>query len=233
MRIAHHLERHRGDRTAWLRAAVLGANDAIVSTTSLMIGMAAGSASNSTVFLAGVAGVVSGALSMAAGEYVSVSSQRDVEDVEIALERRELAAQPTGELNELIGIYEKRGLDPDLARQVAVQLSERDRLGAHLRDELGIRPETRARPLQAAVVSGGSFAVFGALPLVSLALSPLSQRIPVMAITSLASLCALGALGAQLGGASIHRGALRVAIGGVFAMGATALVGRLFGVVLS
>lgn len=233
MRSAAHPERHRSDRAAWLRAAVLGADDAIVSTTSLMIGMAAGEASTRTVLLAGVAGVVAGALSMAAGEYVSVSSQRDVEDAEIAIERRELAAQPAGELNELAAIYEQRGLDPDLARKVAVQLSERDRLGAHLRDELGIIPETRAQPLQAAAVSALSFVVFGALPLASLSLSPSSARIAVMAGASLVSLCVLGALGAHFGGAPKGRAAVRVALGGALAMGVTALVGRVFGVALS
>jgi VIT1/CCC1 family predicted Fe2+/Mn2+ transporter len=233
MRIAIHKERHVGGRAAWLRAAVLGADDALVSTTSLMIGMAASAAPNSTVFLAGAAGVVAGALSMAAGEYVSVSSQRDVEEAEIALERNELAAQPLSELNELIAIYEHRGLDPDLARQVALQLSERDQLGAHLRDELGISPETRARPFQAAVASAASFAVFGTLPIASLSVAPFDLRIPVMATASLVSLGLLGALGAHIGGAAMTRAAFRVAVGGALAMAITALVGRLFGIALS
>jgi VIT1/CCC1 family predicted Fe2+/Mn2+ transporter len=216
-----------------LRAAVLGADDAIVSTTSLMIGMAAGNATNATVFLAGAAGLVAGALSMAAGEYVSVSSQRDVEHAEIATEKRELEAMPVSEMNELVAIYERRGLEPALARQVAEQLSAHDRLGAHLRDELGIVPETQAQPLQAAAASAGSFVVFGALPLASLSIAPLALRIPVMAAASIASLAGLGALGARLGGAPVLAAALRVAIGGALAMGVTALVGRLFGVAIS
>lgn len=228
-----HVERHRGGRAAWLRAAVLGADDAIVSTTSLMIGMAAGAAPNATVFLAGAAGVVAGALSMAAGEYVSVSSQRDVEDAEIATERRELATQPVGEMNELIAIYERRGLDPATARQVAEQLSAHDQLGTHLRDELGISPESRARPFEAAAVSAGSFALFGALPLASLSVAPFALRMPVMAAASLVSLAVLGAIGARLGGARVVPAALRVATGGALAMGITALVGRLFGVAVS
>jgi VIT1/CCC1 family predicted Fe2+/Mn2+ transporter len=230
---AGHTEGHRSDRAAWLRAAVLGADDAIVSTTSLMIGMAAGAAPNATVFLAGAAGVVAGALSMAAGEYVSVSSQRDVEEAEIATERRELATQPIGEMNELIAIYEQRGLDRELARQVAAQLSAHDQLGAHLRDELGISPESRARPFQAAIASAGSFAVFGTLPLASLAIAPLAMRIPVMASASLISLAVLGAIGARLGGAPMIPAAVRVAIGGALAMGITALVGKFFGVAMS
>jgi VIT1/CCC1 family predicted Fe2+/Mn2+ transporter len=232
MRLVHQ-ERHVGGRAAWLRAAVLGADDAIVSTTSLMIGMAAGAASNQTVFLAGAAGLVAGALSMAAGEYVSVSSQRDVEDAEIALERKELASQPVGEMNELVGIYEHRGLEPGLARQVAMQLSAHDPLGTHLRDELGISPETRARPFQASAASAGSFALFGALPLASLSLAPFALRIPIMAAASLVSLGVLGAIGARLGGARIGPAALRVAIGGALAMSVTARVGRMFGVALS
>lgn len=228
-----HPERHRSGRAAWLRAAVLGADDAIVSTTSLMIGMAAGDATNATVFLAGAAGLVAGALSMAAGEYVSVSSQRDVEDAEIAIEKRELESMPVSELNELVAIYERRGLEPALARQVAEQLSAHDRLGTHLRDELGIVPEMQARPLQAAAASAGSFVLFGALPLASLSLAPFALRIPVMAGASFASLGVLGALGAQFGGARMVPAALRVAIGGALAMGITALVGKLFGVAVS
>lgn len=228
-----HPERHLGGRAAWLRAAVLGADDAIVSTTSLMIGMAAAEASNQTVFLAGAAGLVSGALSMAAGEYVSVSSQRDVEDAEIALERKELTSQPVGEMNELVGIYERRGLEPGLARQVALQLTAHDQLGAHLRDELGISPETRARPFQASAASAGGFALFGALPLASLSLAPFALRIPIMAAASLVSLVALGAVGARLGGAPVGPAALRVAIGGALAMSVTALVGRMFEVAVS
>jgi VIT1/CCC1 family predicted Fe2+/Mn2+ transporter len=198
-----------------------------------MLGMAAGAASNATVFLAGAAGVVAGALSMAAGEYVSVSSQRDVEDAEIATERRELATQPVGEMNELIAIYEQRGLDPATARLVAEQLSAHDQLGTHLRDELGISPESRARPFEAAAASAGSFALFGALPLASLSVAPFALRMPVMAAASVVSLAVLGAIGARLGGARIVPAALRVANGGALAMGITALVGMLFGVAVS
>jgi len=170
---------------------------------------------------------------MAAGEYVSVSSQKDVEDAQIAIERRELAAQPVGEMNELVAIYERRGLTPDLARQVAHALSAHDPLGAHLRDELGIIPETRARPILAAASSAASFALFGLLPLASLSLAPLAYRIPVMAAASIVSLSVLGAVGARLGGAPVAPASLRVALGGALAMGATALVGKLFGIALT
>jgi vacuolar iron transporter family protein len=225
-----HLERHHTGRAAWLRAAVLGANDALVSITSLMLGVAATEAASSSVLVAGVAGVVAGALSMAAGEFVSVSSQRDSERAEIAREKRELLAEPIGELRELAAIYEQRGLDHGLALQVATQLSEHDRLGAHVRDELGILDETRARPLLAAAASALGFAAFGCLPIASLTLAPSALRMPVMGCVSAFSLAVLGASAAYLGGASVTRAALRVTLGGALAMAVTALVGHLFGV---
>jgi VIT1/CCC1 family predicted Fe2+/Mn2+ transporter len=223
-------ERHRSGRAGWLRAAVLGADDAIVSTASLMIGVAAASASKQAVLVAGVAGLVAGAMSMAVGEYVSVSSQRDAEQADIAIERGELATEPQDELNELAMIYMRRGLDKDLAMKVAVQLSERDRLGAHLRDELGIDPASLARPLQAAWISAMCFASFAMVPIFALLVAPASGRIPAIAVLSLVSLGALGAFGGYLGGAPIGRAALRVTIGGTLAMVVTAGIGRLFGV---
>lgn len=229
MKKAHH-ERHVGGRAAWLRAAVLGADDAIVSTSSLMIGVAASAASRSSILVAGVAGLVAGAMSMAAGEYVSVSSQRDAEEADVAREKRELSQDPEAELEELVGIYVARGVEPDLARKVAVQLSASDRLGAHLRDELGIAQEALARPLQAAWVSAASFAVSALVPIVALIAAPASARIPVIAVASLACLAALGALGAHLGDAPKGRAALRVTIGGSLAMGLSAAVGHFLGV---
>jgi VIT1/CCC1 family predicted Fe2+/Mn2+ transporter len=231
--LGQHREAHLSSRTAWLRAAVLGSDDAIVSTASLMIGVAASDASKPTVLIAGVAGLVAGAMSMAVGEYVSVSSQRDAEHADIAREKRELANQPQSELEELAGIYEKRGLDTQLAMQVAKQLSAHDRLAAHMRDELGIVDGGIARPLQAAAVSALSFGLFALLPIVALLLAPVGMRTAAIALSSLSGLAALGALGARLGGAPMTRAALRVTIGGLVAMTATALIGRLFGVVAS
>jgi VIT1/CCC1 family predicted Fe2+/Mn2+ transporter len=225
-----HGEGHRGRRGGWLRAAVLGADDGVVSTTSLIIGVAAASASKEATLLAGVAGLVAGALSMAAGEYVSVSSQRDAELADIGREREELATDPRGELRELTRIYEKRGLDPDLARKVAEQLSAKDRLGSHLRDELGLDEAARARPLQAALVSAASFASLAALPILALVGAPASWRILLVALVSLSGLGVLGALGGYLGGAPMGRAALRVMLGGAAAMAATALIGHLLGV---
>jgi VIT1/CCC1 family predicted Fe2+/Mn2+ transporter len=225
-----HREKHRSGRAGWLRAAVLGANDAIVSTSSLMIGVAASSASKQAILTAGVAGLVAGAMSMAVGEYVSVSSQRDAEQADIEIEKRELARQPQTELNELAMIYRKRGLDQELAMKVAEQLSARDRLGAHIRDELGIDQLTRARPLQAAWASAASFASFALAPIAALLIAPADDRISVIAMLSLASLAVLGAFGAYLGGASMTRAAARVTLGGAIAMAITALIGRLFGV---
>ncbi len=222
-------EEHRTTRASWLRAAVLGADDGIVSTASLMIGIAAAAGSRSAVLIAGTAGLVGGALSMAAGEYVSVSSQRDLEEADVRLEARQHKADPEGELRELEQIYRERGLDADLARQVAAQLSRGDRLSVHLRDELGLLEHSRARPLQAALVSAASFASLAVVPIVALLLAPASLRIATIATVSLASLAALGALGGHAGGAPMPAAALRVTVGGGLAMGITALIGRLLG----
>jgi VIT1/CCC1 family predicted Fe2+/Mn2+ transporter len=209
---------------------VLGSNDAIVSTASLMLGVAASDASKQATLVAGVAGLVAGSMSMAVGEYVSVSSQRDAEEADIELEKRELQEQPQDELHELATIYIKRGLDRDLAMKVAEQLSAHDRLGAHMRDELAIDGGPTARPLQAAWVSATSFATFAAIPILGLVIAPAALRIPAIALLSVASLAALGAFGAHLGGAPRARAALRVTVGGVLAMALTAAIGRLFGV---
>ena len=227
-----HREGHRGDRGGWLRAAVLGADDGVVSTASLMIGVAAAHASREATLLAGVAGLVAGALSMAAGEYVSVSSQRDAEDADIAREKHELATDPGGELEELAGIYRRRGLDPALAMQVAEQLSAAasGRLDTHLRDELGLRKETMANPAQAAAISAASFATLAALPIVALLVAPQAMRAEAIAGISLASLAFLGGIGGWLGGAPIPRASLRVLFGGAAAMAATAAIGHLLGI---
>jgi len=223
-------ENHRSGRAGWLRAAVLGSDDAIVSTASLMLGVAAASASKGTILVAGVAGLVAGAMSMAVGEFVSVSSQRDAERADIDLEKSELASQPESEMDELALIYVKRGLEKKLALKVAEQLSAKDRLGAHMRDELGIDPTALARPLQAAWISAASFATFAAVPIAVLLLASATLRIPAIVAVSLASLAALGALGSHLGGAPLGRGALRVTLGGALAMAATAAIGHLLGV---
>jgi VIT1/CCC1 family predicted Fe2+/Mn2+ transporter len=225
-----HRESHRSGRGRWLRAAVLGSDDAIVSTASLMIGIAAASASQNAILVAGVAGLVAGSMSMAVGEYVSVSSQRDAEEADIERETRELAAQPEAELAELAMIYVKRGLDQDLAAKVAEQLSAHDRLGAHMRDELDIDRATLARPMQAAWISAVSFALFAGIPIVGLLLAPDAWGIVVIATLSLVCLAVLGALGGHLGGAPLGRASLRVTIGGALAMVVTAVVGRLLGV---
>jgi VIT1/CCC1 family predicted Fe2+/Mn2+ transporter len=211
---------------------VLGSDDAIVSTSSLMIGVTASAASKTTILMAGIAGLVAGAMSMAVGEYVSVSSQRDAERADIDLEKGELAGEPEAELNELATIYVKRGVEPGLALQVAEQLSAHDRLGAHLRDELGIQPSSLARPMQAACISAASFASFALVPIGALCVAPAALRAPMMAALSLVSLSALGALGAHLGGAPVGRAALRVTLGGGLAMAVTAAVGRLVGAAL-
>jgi vacuolar iron transporter family protein len=222
---------HRSGRAGWLRAAVLGADDAVVSTSSLMIGVAASSASRTSVLVAGVAGLVAGSMSMAVGEYVSVSSQRDVEQADIEVEKQELASDPQHELSELAMLYAKRGLDKDLAMQVAEQLSAKDRLAAHLRDELGIDATLRARPLQAAWVSAASFSSFAFLPIAALLVAPsVASRITVVAATSLASLAVLGAVGGHLGGAPMGRATLRVTLGGALAMTVTAGIGHILGV---
>jgi VIT1/CCC1 family predicted Fe2+/Mn2+ transporter len=223
------VEGHRSGREAWLRAAVLGSDDAIVSTASLMIGVAASSASKVAILVAGVAGLVAGAMSMAVGEYVSVSSQRDVEQADIGLEKKELETEPQAELQELAMIYVQRGLDKTLALQVAQQLSAHDRLGAHMRDELGIDQRSLARPLQAAWISALSFAVFSLVPIIALIIAPATLRIATVAVLSLVSLAALGTLGAHLGGAPLGRAALRVTLGGTLAMTVTAMIGRILG----
>jgi len=228
--LTSQVEKHRSGRVGWLRAAVLGADDAIVSTASLMIGVAASSAPKVAILVAGVAGLVAGAMSMAVGEYVSVSSQRDAEQADIALEKQELATAPQAELQELALIYVKRGLEENLAMQVAKQLSAHDRLGAHMRDELGIDQTSLARPLQAAWISAASFASFAVVPIVALLIAPAAWRIPLIAALSLASLAALGALGGHLGGAPLGRAALRVTLGGALAMTVTAVIGRILGI---
>ena len=227
-----HLERHRTGRIGWLRAAVLGANDGIVSTASLVLGVAAANATHGNVMIAGMAGLVAGAMSMAAGEYVSVRSQADSEQAALNLERRELESDDLGERRELTAIYVERGLAPALAKQVAEQLMVHDALGAHARDELGISETHRARPIQAALTSAGSFAVGAALPLVAVALVAELILIPVVAATSLMFLAILGALAARVGGASIMSGAMRVTFWGALAMAITAGVGNLFGTVV-
>jgi VIT1/CCC1 family predicted Fe2+/Mn2+ transporter len=224
-----HGEAHRSQRAGWLRAAVLGADDAIVSTASLLIGVAASSASMHALLVTGIAALCAGSMSMAVGEYVSVSSQRDAEKADIAIEKRELEGQPQAELNELTLIYVKRGLDKELAREVAEQLSARDRLNAHLRDELGIDPYSLARPLQAAWISALSFGSFALLPIVALCIAPAGWRIPTVAALSLLSLASLGAIGAHFGGASRLRAAARVCIGGSLAMTVTAAIGHWVG----
>ena len=224
---------HRSGRSGWLRAAVLGSDDAIVSTASLMIGVAAASASKQAILIAGVAGLVAGSMSMAVGEYVSVSAQRDSEQADIALEQQELADEPRAELKELAMIYTNRGLEKELAMKVAQQLSDRDRLGSHLRDELGTETGSRARPLQAGWISATSFASFATVPIAALLIAPLSRGIPAIAVLSLVSLAVLGAFGGHLGGAPVGRAALRVTIGGALAMAVTAVIGRLLGVSVS
>jgi VIT1/CCC1 family predicted Fe2+/Mn2+ transporter len=224
-----HLEHHRTERIGWLRAAVLGANDGIVSTASLIVGVAASNAGHSEMLVAGVAGLVAGAMSMAAGEYVSVSSQADTERADVARERGELATQPEFERRELAAIYVARGLSPPLAAQVADQLMAHDALGAHSRDELGMSAMVSARPVQAGLTSAASFAVGAALPLVTLLVSPASSVARVVAATSLLCLTVLGAVSARTGGAPVRKASLRVAFWGALAMGVTAAVGRLFG----
>jgi VIT1/CCC1 family predicted Fe2+/Mn2+ transporter len=226
-----HRERHRTERIGWLRAAVLGANDGIVSTASLVLGVAAAQATHSNVLVAGVAGLVAGAMSMAAGEYVSVHSQADTEQAELQRERTELNADDKGEHEELREIYIGRGLDPSLAKQVAEQLMAHDALGAHARDELGISETRRARPIQAAFASACSFAVGAAMPLLVTAIAPEATLIPLVSGTSLAFLALLGGVAARVGGARVTAGAMRVTFWGALAMGLTAGVGALFGTV--
>ena len=224
-----HRERHRTERIGWLRATVLGANDGIVSTASLVLGVAAAQATHGNVLVAGVAGLVAGAMSMAAGEYVSVHSQADTEKADLALERRELRLDDVGEHRELTQIYVERGLNPGLAKQVADQLMVHDAIGAHARDELGISETLSARPIQAALASAGSFAVGAAMPLLTAAIVPEASLIPLVAGTSLVFLALLGGLAARAGGAPMTVGAMRVTLWGALAMGVTAGVGALFG----
>src|SRR5271157_245753 len=224
-------ELHHTGRIGWLRAAVLGANDGILSTASLVLGVAAAHATHKNVLVAGVAGLVAGAMSMAAGEYVSVHSQADTEQADLALERAELKADDKGEHRELTAIYVARGLDPSLAKQVAEQLMAHDAVGAHARDELGISETFRARPIQAALASAGSFAIGAAMPLLVTAMSPATGLIPFVSGTSLVFLALLGGLAARAGGAGVTMGAIRVTFWGALAMAVTAGVGSLFGTV--
>ncbi len=226
-----HRERHRSDRTGWLRAAVLGANDGIVSTASLVVGVAAAATSRNEIVLAGVAGLVAGAMSMAAGEYVSVRSQADTEEADLSKERAELETDPRSEHRELASIYVGYGLDPELANEVATQLMEHDALGAHARDELGISETLRARPIQAAMASASTFSVGATLPLVTAALAPESWIMALVTGLSLCFLALLGALAARAGGAPVAPGVARVTFWGALAMAITAGIGRLFGVV--
>jgi VIT1/CCC1 family predicted Fe2+/Mn2+ transporter len=227
-----HAEEHLSFRSNWLRAAVLGANDGILSTSSLVLGVAASGASGSAIVTAGVSGLVAGAGSMAAGEYVSVSSQRDTEEADLRLEASELAEDPEGELAELIGIYEARGLEPELAARVAAALSERDALAAHARDELGLPEDRRARPLQAAGASALSFAAGAILPLLAIGLLGNSIRVVACVLVTILALGGLGALGARLGGAPELPALVRVVFWGIVAMGATAAIGALVGSVV-
>jgi VIT1/CCC1 family predicted Fe2+/Mn2+ transporter len=229
MRAARHSEGHLSHRSNWLRAAVLGANDGIVSTASLVLGVAASGASSGAIVTAGIAGLVAGALSMAAGEFVSVSSQRDSERADLSLEARELRDDPPGELRELAWIYEKRGVPSDLAWQVAVALTERDALGSHAHDELGLEQQRRARPLQAAWASAVAFSAGAVLPVVAVAVVPAAARVVVCVAVTLFALGMLGALGARLGGADQRHATARVVGWGALAMAVTAGIGALVG----
>ncbi|AMJ56232.1 MULTISPECIES: VIT family protein [Stenotrophomonas] len=225
---SHHREAHRSDRIGWLRAAVLGANDGIVSVAGLVVGVAASGASPSAILATGVAGTVAGAMSMAAGEYVSVMSQADAESADLALERRELHEDPHSELEELTGIYRRRGLSADLARQVAEQLTAHDALAAHARDELGITEQLRARPLQAAAASALAFIIGAALPVLTALLAAPTRVAETTTAATLVGLCITGALAARAGGAPALRGAVRVVFWGALAMAASAAIGHLF-----
>lgn len=228
-----HREQHRTARIGWLRAAVLGANDGIVSTASLVVGVAAANSARQEILLAGIAGLAAGAFSMAAGEYVSVSSQSDTERADLDVERSELATQRAAEEDELAAVYVQRGLEPALARTVALKLMAHDALGAHARDELGLAEMLGARPLQAALASAATFAVGAGLPILAVLLAPRSGLVLIVSGVSLICLAALGALAARVGGASARMGALRVAFWGALAMAATAGVGALFGITAS
>ncbi len=227
---SRHPEAHRSERVGWLRAAVLGANDGIVSVAGLVVGVAASGADAAAILTSGLAGTVAGAMSMAAGEYVSVRSQADTERADIAVERRELAEDPQSELEELAHIYIQRGLSPELAREVARQLSAHDALAAHARDELGITDTLRARPAQAALASAAAFVSGAAVPIAAVLLAPAGREQAVAIPTTMIALAVSGALAAWAGGAPVARGALRVAFWGALAMAAATAVGRLFGV---
>jgi len=228
-RLRLHPERHLVDRIGWLRAAVLGANDGIVSTASLIVGVAAADATQNAVLIAGVAGLVAGAMSMAAGEYVSVSSQSDTERADLARERKELSENVAFEQDELAEIYVKRGLEPTLARQVAQQLMAKDALAAHARDELGISEITTARPVQAALTSAATFSVGAAMPLLTVVVAPAGASVPIVSAASLGFLALLGAIGAKAGGANVLRATARVTFWGALAMALTAGIGKVFG----
>jgi len=231
-RLRLHPEAHLVNRIGWLRAAVLGANDGIVSTASLIVGVAAAAANQNDVLIAGVAGLVAGAMSMAAGEYVSVSSQSDTEQADLAREHKELSDAPAFERDELADIYVKRGLDEALARQVASQLMAKDALSAHARDELGISEITTARPVQAALTSAATFSVGAAMPLLMVVVSPAGALVPLVSVASLGFLALLGAIGARAGGANVWRATARVTFWGALAMALTAGIGKLFGTVV-
>ena len=231
-RLRHDPESHLVGRIGWLRAAVLGANDGIISTASLIVGVAAAAATRNDVLIAGVAGLVAGAMSMAAGEYVSVSSQSDTEQADLARERRELRDSPEFELDELAEIYVQRGVEKSLARQVAQQLMAKDALTAHARDELGISEITTARPIQAALASAAMFSIGAAMPLLMVVVSPVNTLVPIVSGASLAFLALLGAIGAKAGGANVVRATIRVTFWGALALLFTAGIGRLFGTVI-
>ena len=231
-RLSPHAERHLVARIGWLRAAVLGANDGLVSTASLIVGVAAAEAAKGSVLLAGAAGLVAGAMSMAAGEYVSVSSQSDTEKADLARERAELAADPEAETRELAAIYAERGLAPSLAHEVALQLMARDAITAHARDELGISHVTTARPVQAALTSAATFAAGAFLPLMVVLVMPTSQTVIAVTAAALIGLAVLGGVGAKVGGAGIWKSVLRVTLWGALAMALTAGIGRVLGVVV-
>lgn len=224
-----HRERHKTHNIGWLRAAVLGANDGIVSTASLIVGVAASNADHKAILVAGMAGLVAGAMSMAAGEYVSVSSQADTEQADLNRERQELEDNVKGEKKELANIYIKRGLEPELAKEVAEQLMAKDALGAHARDELGISETVAANPIQAAFASAASFAVGAAMPMLVSVFAPVSRLVWLVSVSSLVFLALLGAVAAKTGGASVLKGAFRVTFWGAVAMAATAAIGALFG----
>jgi VIT1/CCC1 family predicted Fe2+/Mn2+ transporter len=231
-RLRLHRENHFVDRIGWLRAAVLGANDGIISTASLIVGVAAAATTQSEVLIAGIAGLVAGAMSMAAGEYVSVSSQSDTERADLARERKELSESPEFELDELAAIYVERGVDRALARQVAEQLTAKDALTAHARDELGISEITTARPVQAALTSAATFSAGAAMPLLMVIVSPTAALVPIVSAASLGFLAVLGAIGAKAGGSNVLRATIRVTFWGALAMAITAGIGKLFGTVV-